>query len=208
MGARGIGGWTDISPLLHAIRAVDATSFLALLLGSPLVCVETEDDDDTCIDGGEREGGVDRNKKDKRKKSKRQERKERKKRRKKARRRNKEMIAHISAFWDRLREELAASMQRIDFGRNYSSSSSASTCAETAPQDSMGVGTGRSSATTTTTSAKVGEEKSGTSRSSSSSSSRLPESSLQESFIRVHVPNEHQGEKRLFEDSFHDSFND
>ena len=42
MGAHGLSGWTDATPLLHAIRAVDSEAFLALLLSSVTQCLETE----------------------------------------------------------------------------------------------------------------------------------------------------------------------
>ena len=55
-------------PLLHAIRAIDADSFLALLLSSPLVCIETEEEGGEEDDEGKGKGEKKSKKEEKREK--------------------------------------------------------------------------------------------------------------------------------------------
>ena len=44
LGGKGPGAWSDASPLLHAIKAVDSDAFIGLLLSSLTQCVEPDEE--------------------------------------------------------------------------------------------------------------------------------------------------------------------
>ena len=119
-----------IGPLLHAIHAVDADSFLVLLLNSPFVCPETEDGDESDIVHGHNKDQI----KGRKKRSKADVKREQRRRKKMARRRHKELIAYTISFWESLRTELTKSLRRIDFD---SLCTSPSTMEDTSKQSIM-----------------------------------------------------------------------
>ena len=101
MGAHHESGWADATPLLHAIRAVDSEAFVALLLSSVTFCLETED-----IVEVSSLGPI---------KSKKRSKTRLRRLAKEQKRRDKEIMLHTTAFWDRLRLELTSSLRCTSF---------------------------------------------------------------------------------------------